>query len=171
MSLSSFQNFNYFESHIISVLKKNFWKTIAWSCLLVGSLDILSALTHYYIKTGKDPLNVLKYVASAVFGRDAYESGPAMAVYGLLFHYLVAFCWTILFFMIYPKFKLWSFNRIITGIVYGTIIWVIMTRVVVPLSRAVTGPFDPLQAGIAVSILIVAIGLPLSFISYRFYKR
>lgn len=152
-------------------MKKIFWKTIAWSGLLVGSLDILSALTHYYIKTGKDPLNVLKYIASAVFGSDAYESEPDMAIYGLLFHYLVAFCWTILFFIIYPRLKLFAFNRVITGIIYGIIIWVVMTKVVVPLSRAVTGPFDPLQAGIAVSILIVAIGLPLSFIAYRFYKR
>ena len=152
-------------------MKKIFWKTIAWSGLLVGSLDILSALTHYYIKTGKDPLNVLKYIASAVFGSDAYESEPDMTIYGLLFHYLVAFCWTILFFIIYPRLKLFAFNRVITGIIYGIIIWVVMTKVVVPLSRAVTGPFDPLQAGIAVSILIVAIGLPLSFIAYRFYKR
>ncbi|HRO69528.1 MAG TPA: hypothetical protein PK951_04085 [Chitinophagaceae bacterium] len=152
-------------------MKKTFWKTIAWSGLLVGSLDILSALTHYYIKTGKDPLNVLKYITSAVFGSDAYESEPDMTIYGLLFHYLVAFCWTILFFIIYPRLKLFAFNRVITGIIYGIIIWVVMTKVVVPLSRAVTGPFDPLQAGIAVSILIVAIGLPLSFIAYRFYKR
>ena len=152
-------------------MKKNIWKTIAWSGLLVGSLDILSALTHYYIKTGKDPVNVLKYVASAIFGSNAYDSGSAMAVYGLLFHYLVAFCWTILFFIIYQRLNLSSYNRIITGIIYGIIIWVVMTRVVVPLSRAATGPFDPLQAGIAVSILIVAIGLPLSFIAYRFYKH
>ena len=145
-------------------------KTIALAGFLVGSLDIIAALTNFYIKTGKDPLIVLKYIASAVFGKEAYSGGNIMAAWGLLLHFLIAFIWTIFFFLIYPKLKILSFNRIVTGIVFGIFIWVVMNRVVVPMSKASVGAFDLKQAIIAVLILIGAIGLPLSFIAHKYYK-
>ena|SRR3989337_2866371 len=150
-------------------MKKNFWKTIALAGLLVGSLDIIAALVNFYINTGKDPLIVLKYIASAMFGKSGFSDGNAMAAWGLLLHFLIAFIWTILFFLIYPKLKLLSWNRIITGILYGILIWIMMNRVIVPVSKASTGPFDLKQAIIAVLILIAAIGIPLSFIAHRYY--
>lgn len=149
-------------------MKKNFWKTVLGAGLLAGGLDIAAALIQFYIKTGKDPLIVLKYIASAVFGSDAYKS-DGMAVWGLLFHFIVAFIWTILFFLIYPKLRLLSWNRVVTGILYGIFIWIMMNRIVVPLSNAATGEFDIKQAAIAVLILICAVGLPLSFIAHRYY--
>lgn len=152
-------------------MKKNFWKTIVLAGLLVGSLDITAALVQFYIKTGKDPLIVLKYIASAVFGKSAYSSGNVMAVWGLLLHFLIAFIWTILFFLIYPKLRLLSWNRVVTGILYGIFIWIMMTQLVVPMSKVSVGPFDIKQAIIAVLILIGAIGLPLSFMAHRYYSR
>ena len=150
-------------------LKRNFWKTVILSWLLVGSLDILAALIRFYANTGKDPLIVLKYIASAVFGKVAYTGGTMMAVYGLLFHFLIAFIWTVFFFFIYPRLRMLSWNRLVTGILYGIFIWLIMSHVVVPLSKASTGHFKWKEAIIAALILIGAIGLPLSFIAYRFY--
>ena len=150
-------------------MKKNFGKTIVLAGLLVGSLDIIAALVHFYIRTGKDPLIVLKYVASAVFGKSAFSGGNMMAVWGLLFHFLIAFIWTILFFLIYPRLRLLSWNRVVTGILYGIFIWIMMTQLVVPMSNASAGPFDLKQAIIAVLILIGAIGLPLSFMAHRYY--
>jgi len=147
-------------------LKKNTWKWILLSALLVGTLDIGAALLHFYIKTGKDPLLVPKYIASAVFGDTAY-SGKNMVLYGFLFHYFIALCWTVLFFLLYPKIHwLWE-NRLLTGIIYGIAIWLVMTRIIVPLSKASTGAFDIKQAVIGILILVVAIGIPLSLLAFR----
>ena len=151
-------------------MKRNFWRTVLWSGLLVGSLDIIAAIVQFYVKTGKDPLIVLKYIASAVFGKEAYAGGNAMAAYGLLFHFLIAFIWTLFFFLIYPKLKLLSWNRFVTGVLYGIFIWIIMNRVVVPSSKAAVGTFNLNQAIIAALILIGAIGLPLSFIAHHYYS-
>jgi uncharacterized membrane protein YagU involved in acid resistance len=150
-------------------MKKNFWKTIVLAGLLVGSLDIIAALVNFYIKTGKDPLIVLKYIASAVFGKSAFSGGNTMAIWGLLLHFLIAFIWTFFFFLLYPKLRLLSWNRIITGILYGIFIWIIMNQLVVPISKATAGAFNMKQAIIAVLILIAAIGIPLSFIAHRYY--
>ncbi len=149
-------------------MKKRSWRTILFAGLLVGSLDIIAALVHFYIKTGKDPAIVLRYIASAVFGNEAYTE-TNMTAYGLIFHFLVAFIWTIFFFLIYTKLKLVSINPVLTGIAYGIFIWVVMTRIVVPVSRAAKGAFDLQQVIIGILILIGAIGLPLSFIARRFY--
>jgi hypothetical protein len=151
-------------------LKNNLWKTIAGAGLLVGSLDIIAALIQFVIKTNKNPILVLQYIASAVFGPAAY-SNNVMAIAGLLFHFLIAFGWTVLFFLVYPKFRLLSWNRVVTGILYGIFIWVMMTQVIVPMTKIKTGAFDISQATIAVLILIAAIGLPLSFIAHRFYSK
>jgi len=153
-----------------SKLKKIFWKTVVQAGLLVGSLDIIAALTNFYIKTGKDPLIVLKYIASALFGKAAFSGDNSMAIWGLLLHFMIAFIWTIFFFLIYSKLRLLSWNRIITGIIYGIFIWIVMSQVVVPMSKAAGGPFNIKQAIIAVLILIGAIGLPLSFIAHRYYR-
>lgn len=150
-------------------MKRNTWKWILASTLLVGSLDIFAALAHFYIRTKKDPLIVPKYIASAVFGGRAY-TGDNMILYGFLFHFVVALGWTFIFYMIYPKMKWLSKSRVMTGLIYGIFIWLLMTQLVVPLTRASTGAFDPEQAAIAVLILVVTIGLPLSFLAYRHYR-
>jgi uncharacterized membrane protein YagU involved in acid resistance len=151
-------------------LKKNLTKTIIGAGLLAGSLDIIAALIQFVIKTNKNPVIVLQYIASAVFGPSAYGSNQ-MAAWGLLFHFLIAFGWTILFFLLYSKFKPLSWNRVVSGILYGIFIWLMMTQVLLPLTKIKQGPFDATQATIAVLILIGAIGLPLSFIAHRFYNN
>ncbi len=113
---------------------------------------------------------MLKYIASAVMGKEAFSGGAAISLLGLALHFLVAFIWTLFFFWIYPKLKFLSFDRILTGILYGIFIWFIMSHAVVPMSKASVGAFDLKQAAIAVLILIGAIGLPLSFIAYKYYK-
>ncbi len=150
-------------------MKKGFWKTVLPAAFLVGFLDIAAACINYYAKTGKNSVAVLNYIASAVVGKAAFSGNNSTAVWGLIFHFVIAFLWTLFFFMLYPKLKWLAQNRIIAGIVYAFLIWLIMTQVVVPLSNAPAIPFNTNQALLAIGILIAAIGLPLSFIAYRFY--
>ena len=139
--------------------------------LLAGSLDITCALVQYYLKTGKDPSNVLRFVASGAFGKEAFTGGTTMAVAGLLFHYVIAFSWTIIFFFLYPKIALMRKNIIVTAFLYGAFVWLVMNRVVLPLSAAPPQPFIINQAIIAMLILVFAIGLPLSLFAKRSYSR
>lgn len=158
----------------ITSTKKNSYllvKTIAWAGLLVGSLDILAAIVNFKIATGKDPVLIFQYIASAVFGKSAYSGDSLMPILGLLFHFIIAYIFTIIFFIIYPKLKLYKFNAIVTGIAYGILIWVAMNVIVVPSSKI--GKFNFKLSGflLQASILIVMIGIPLSFIAKRYYLR
>ena len=133
--------------------------------LIAGTLDILSAFIYYYIKSGQTNfLVIFKFIASGIFGKAAGEGGALMILAGFILHYAIAFAFTIFFFRIYPKLNLQSKNKIITAVLYGLFVWAVMNLVVVPLSNTVHRPFKIEGALINMCILIVCIGLPVSFI-------
>jgi hypothetical protein len=140
--------------------------------LIVGTLDILSAFIYYYIKSGKTNfLVIFKFIASGIFGKAAGDGGTDMILAGFILHYAIAFSFTVFFFWLYPKVNVMSKNRIVTGVVYGLFVWALMNLVVVPLSNTVHRPFKIEGALINMGILIVCIGLPLSFIANAFFKK
>jgi len=142
--------------------------TILKAGLLVGTLDIAAAFANTWISSGTAPDVVLKFIASGVFGREeAFAGGWGMAAMGLLFHYLIAFSFTLFFFWIFPKVKTWIPNWVLLGVLYGILVWVVMNRLVVPLSNTPKGPFNLQSALINAAILIVCIGLPLAFMASR----
>lgn len=146
------------------------WTTVLWVGFLVGLLDISAAFVQFSIKSGgKDPLIVLRYIASAVFGREEAFSRDSMIFFGALFHFIIAYCFTIAFFLVYLRIRFLSKSRLLTGVLYGILIWFIMNRIVVPQTKITQGAFRFKDAAIAAGILIAAIGIPLSYLAYRFY--
>lgn len=147
-------------------------RSILTAGLVAGTLDIAAALLQYYTKTGKDPANVLRYIASAVFGPKAFSSGIPMAARGLLFHYCIAFLFTISFYGIYSRLGIARKKimvTVLTGLVYGLFVWAVMNLLVVPLSAAQTGPFVLKKAIVAMLILLFCTGLPLALIARKYY--
>ncbi len=140
--------------------------------LIVGTLDILSAFIYYFIKTGeKNVFNVLRFIASGIFGKEVFTGGNKMIIAGLVLHYIIAFAFTIFFFWLFPKIKGFSKNEILTGVIYGIFIWMVMNLVVVPLSNIGNRPFTIVNTLINVILLIGCIGIPLSFMANTFYKK
>lgn len=146
------------------------FQTILWVGFLVGLLDISAAFIQTKIMfPDRNPLGVLRYIAGAVFGKERANAEDSMYFLGALFHFIIAYCFTIAFFLIYPHLHFLSKNRLLTGILYGIIIWAVMNLLVVPQTKIGPRPFVLKNAAIAAGILIVAIGIPLSYFAYRFY--
>ena len=154
-----------------SIASPNASKIILTAGLIAGTLDISAAFIQFYIKTGKNPLVILKYIASGAFGPTARSGGTGTMLWGLVFHYMIVFGATLFFFWIYPRLKFMSVNRWVTAIVYGIFIWAVTNLVIVPLSLINKFPSNLGQSVIAALILIVAIGLPLSFIIGNYYDK
>ena len=146
------------------------FKTIAWVGLLAGTLDITFACLQAYIVRGTTPLIVLQYIASGAFGKAAFAGGWLMPLLGLLFHYIIAYSFTALFFIIYPAVKFFSKNIVLTAIIYGIFIFIAMNMVVLRFTKVPPITFHLDKALIATGILIVAIGLPVSYFARRFYR-
>lgn len=145
------------------------WKQILTTSFLAGSLDISAACVHAYLMSGVLPNIVLKYIASGVFGKKAFEGGPEMMVLGLLFHFVIAFACTAIFFLLYPKLKLQHLSPWVNAIAIALLAWVITTQVVVPMSKITPRPFDFQNALIAIGILIFCVGLPIAFMARNYF--
>jgi uncharacterized membrane protein YagU involved in acid resistance len=138
----------------------------AW--LVVGTLDLASAIIQTLVMGG-NPLGMLQYISSGIAGQDAFAGGIKYSLLGVLIHYAIAFSWTILFFLLYPGIKGLSTHKLLTGIAYGVIVWLVMNRVVVPLSKIPARPFNLKNALIGLGILVIAIGIPLSLMASKYY--
>ncbi len=149
--------------------QKSAFTTIVFTGATAGTLDIAAALLNFFITTGKNPIRVLQFIASGVFGADAFGGDALMPLYGLVFHYFIATCWTIIFFLAYRRIKLIRKSWVLSGISYAVVVWTIMTRIVLPLSRVPQIPFDLGKAALAIAILIACIGLPISFGIKKYY--
>lgn len=139
--------------------------------LLAGFLDGSAAAILYFIRTGKNPVAVYEFIASGVFGRDAFTGDPVMPVLGLMFHFFIAMTWTALFFLAYPKVERMQQSPVANAIGYGACIWLFMNLVVLPVSNVPAVPFKISSAIIGMVVLMVCIGLPVSFMARRYYGK
>jgi hypothetical protein len=145
----------------------NALKTILLTGFTAGTLDGIGAAVVHQIH----PIQLFQYVASGAIGREAaFSGGIATALLGLLFHYIIAFSWTILFFYLYPKVSLLRRNKYVVGVLYALFVWIIMNMVVVPSTLIGRGPFFLKHALIGWAILVMMIGLPISIMVSRYYK-
>jgi len=140
------------------------------TALIAGTLDILAALVHAYLSSGTTPAIVFKYIASGLFGPSAFAGGGGMIVAGLIIHYCIAFSWTLIFFLLYPKLSFLSGNIAVSAFIIGISIWLAMRFLVLPLTAVPKSPFNPVQAVIGALILVVMIGLPVSYFAKRYYS-
>jgi hypothetical protein len=138
--------------------------------LIAGTLDITGAILNYIIPNYRDPIIIFKFIASALLGAGAaFTGGWWVPVLGLFLHYLIATIWTALFFLTYLKINKIVPNKFVAGVLYGLFVWLIMNRVVLPLTLVPKFPFNLRSAAIGAAILIVAIGLPISIRATKYY--
>ena len=142
--------------------KKNALKNILWVGFLVGTLDGLAALLLNY-KVGPAP--IFTFIASGVFGADAFKGGAEMVVAGIVFHYLIAYLFATAFYLLYPFTLSLLKNKYVVANVYGGITWLVMNMVVVPLSKIGPHDFKTFAVIKAVLVLIICVGLPIALIA------
>lgn len=141
---------------------------------LVGSLDIIAAFIDYYIATGKGPSGVLKFIASGVFDIDAFSGGTGMLLAGLLFHFTIAFAFTVFYFWLYARITFVSRQPVIFVIVYAFFMWAVTHLVVMPLSHVPLEGRTDLQFWKIIKanlILIFMICVPLALMARKYYQK
>jgi uncharacterized membrane protein YagU involved in acid resistance len=146
-------------------------RAIATTALLAGTLDITAACTQAALTSGISPAAVLRYVASGVFGKAAFVGGAEMAVWGLVFHYLIASVFTVVYFWLSARLSVLVRHPVLAGLGYGLVVWSIMNLLVVPASATPKLPFQPLKAAVGAGIIMVCIGLPIALRAARYYTH
>lgn len=146
------------------------WKQIFKATALTGSMDICAAFIQAYLVKGTTPDIILKYIASGLFGKDAFAGGFGYMLAGLLIHFLIAFACCATYFFVYPKIKLLHRNIWLNSFLVAIIAWTVTTRILIPLSKIQPAPFDLAKAVMAITILFFCIGLPNTLIAKKFYS-
>jgi hypothetical protein len=140
------------------------FKKVLLTALVAGTLDGLAAV----IFLGKmNFMGVFQYIASAIFGTEAFAGGIKTALIGLVLHYFIAFSFTLVFTIASTKTPVLRKNIVLSGIIYGIVVWTIMTLLVVPLTKIPAAPFNYERAILNAVILIFCIGLPISYLTAR----
>jgi hypothetical protein len=143
---------------------KSKFVTIVQTCLLTGTLDAFAAiLISYKIP----PAVIFKFIASGWFGKEAMSGGTSMILFGLIFHYLIAACFTVTLFWLYPYVVKILKNKYLIGIIYGLVIWLIMNYVVLPMTNIPKshGHLELISLLKGIAALVICIGLPVALIA------
>jgi hypothetical protein len=150
----------------------NSWfKAVLFATLVAGTLDITSAYVDVYIRTGHISTKMFQYIAGGALGLEtSMQGGPGVQALGLCIHFFLAFTYTSVFFLIYPKLHLQQFNKYLVGFIYGFLVGLFMTFVVLPLTRLPHNPFDFAKALKSWLILAFMIGIPVSLLAKRYYS-
>jgi uncharacterized membrane protein YagU involved in acid resistance len=142
---------------------------IAWATLIAGVLDISSAFILSYPK-GVGPIRVLQGVAAGLVGREsATKDGLATAGLGLAIHFFIAFAVATGFYGTSRKLAFLTRHPVISGLLYGVVVYGFMYWIVMPLAYPVVHPSVSRDVT-AVCVHMFLIGLPISLIVRRYSR-
>lgn len=135
--------------------------------LVAGTLDIVYATTFWGLK-GVPAQRIGQSIAAGVLGKDAFGGGNATAALGLVLHYFIATMMAAAYALVARRWPALVARPVRYGLLYGLLLYVLMTYVVVPLS-ALPGPAAANTLWIACSIVAHAllVGLPIALIVRR----
>ncbi len=131
-----------------------------------GSLDITAAFVTWAPK-GISPVRILQGVASGLLGAKSYRGGAATAVLGLGFQYLIAITAAAVFFAASRRLPVLTRRPFLFGALYGIGVYLVMYRIVMPLSRVHRSPFSWPATAIAVATHVVCVGIPIAVVIGR----
>ena len=148
----------------------NIVKYVSLTGLIAGTMDISAAFINFFIVSGgKNPVIVLYFIASGVFGQFAFTGGVFYALCGLIFHFVIAYSFTTFYFFSYPKVKAFLKNKYVAGFVFGIITWLIMNLIVVPLSNTPHNPHSVFQLILSIIFLILFIGFTAAISADKYF--
>lgn len=137
--------------------------TILLAGLIAGTADALAAI---FILAAGNAAGVFKYIASALYGKQAFTGGADMIIIGIICHYIIAFTFVTFYYFIYPHVSLLRYNKYLSAFLYGIFTWLVMNLIVVPMTK-IHQVFTWHNALLNAVILMFTIGLPAALIVRR----
>jgi hypothetical protein len=134
---------------------------IALAGSVCGVLDLASAAALFVSKGGTLE-RLLQFIASGALGDSSFKSGKGSAALGLLFHFAIAFTAATTYYWTGRALPILVTHAVVCGILYGTLIHLFMTFVVIPLSRAPKRKFSASSFLSQLAVHMFVVGLSIS---------
>jgi hypothetical protein len=143
---------------------------ILWIGVVAGTLDITENIV-FNVFRGITPFRIFQFIASGLIDGRSFQLGWASVGFGVVIHYTIALTWAAIFYVAATRFNFSVLTRrpILSGLLYGVLVYVIMNFIVLPLSAV---PARPSAATIVVRVnavlaLMFCIGLPVALLVKR----
>lgn len=140
-------------------------ETILWGGVAVAVLDIANAMTFWWFYSDTAPSVVLQSIAAGLLGPDAFAGGMGTAFLGAFLHFFISCGIAAIFYIACLRWPVLYQRPITYGGIYGVIVYLAMTYVVVPLSQATPVPFIPSWFLASVLGHVLLVGLPVALIA------
>jgi len=145
-------------------------QTILVAGLIAGTLDISAAFLFSALRATNphSPIWVLQSVASGLLGADSFKGGWASAALGAACHYLIALTAAAVFYAASRKLPFLVQHAVVSGLLYGIVVYSVMNFVVLPLSAFPFKLSYPPAVLLRSSLIImVCVGLPIALVVRR----
>ncbi|MGZ9114679.1 MAG: hypothetical protein ACXW3K_08650 [Brevundimonas sp.] len=127
-----------------------------------GAADILTAFVIY---RPAPPMRILQAVGSGLLGAASFQGGAGSAAVGLIAHFVIAIIFAAIFIAAALQAPVALRRPVLSGLLYGVVVYGVMNAIVVPLSMAAerSTPPDHMTAlglmahaffGIALSLVV-----------------
>ncbi|HEU4510936.1 MAG TPA: hypothetical protein VFR78_22080 [Pyrinomonadaceae bacterium] len=143
---------------------------IFWGGLIAGTLDLVAACVSAWLRSSVTPIQVAQFIASGVLGRASFTGGARTAALGVALHFLIATVAAAVFYFASRKFLGLVERPVTYGLLYGVVVHLFMTQVIVPLSSVRQQPVTFSGFMIGVLIIMFCVGLPIALIVRRFSR-
>jgi hypothetical protein len=139
----------------------NMVRAILWGGTACGTLDAIAATVSFALR-GVPPVRVWQNVASGLLGARSFEKNWKTGTLGLLLHFVIAFSAAMVFCLAARSMPALLHFPVLAGAAYGIVVFLVMNRIVLPLSAM---PKRPLTSALIVTQLIIhvlCVGLPIA---------
>ncbi len=134
--------------------------------LIAGTLDITYACVRGILR-GTTAMRILQSVASGLLGRPAFDGGWEIAALGLALHFVIALSAATTYYLASRRLALMVNRPVLSGLLFGALVYLFMSRVVVPLSAA---PFRIPLTLLDLAVHMFFIGLPIALSVWRYAR-
>jgi uncharacterized membrane protein YagU involved in acid resistance len=142
-------------------------EAICWGGAACAVLDGTAATVQFALK-GIKPQRLWQAVGSGALGEAAFRQGWSSAALGLLAHWFIAFTAAAVFVATSQWFPFLLQDFVIAGVVYGIVVFLFMSQIVVPMSRRPPAPRSTAVIVTQLIIHILFVGLPISTAASHF---
>jgi hypothetical protein len=145
------------------------YRIILTAGLICGLLDAISAIVAARFFGGV-PLRVFQGIASGLIGRTAFQGGISSALLGLGLHFVIATGAATVYYFASRSLPILLDEALVCGGIYGVLVHLFMTFVVIPLSAIGRRPFVPRTFMVYMAVAMIVIGPSIS-LTVRHFSR
>ena len=146
------------------------WKGIIIGGAIAGVFDITFAFVFYGMR-GTPPVRILQSISSGLLGKAAFEGGAATAALGAVFQLFIPTAAAAVYSAFDRTISAVRNHPVVSGILFGAVIYGVMNFVVLPLSAIPFKPrYDPGSLIPALLAHMFLIGLPMALAVRRFSR-